>query len=446
MSRCIGCGAIIQSNNPEQLGYVAEAILIERGKDVYCKRCYEIRNHNFQYEVDNNLHNYYEKMKIIKKEKALILLLIDIMDIMGGFIPNLDQCIGTNKVILVVNKIDLLPKDFKLTRFDKIIRNLALKDGLNLDSILYGSVKNKEFVHKIISKVTKIKYPNKSNPFTKRKVRFNNCYIVGHASVGKSTLMNQIGKIYLEYKTDVITTNSQFQTTLDFIQWPLDKDSFLIDTPGIINPHNFCAYLKGESLHIVMPKKYIKPRTFQLQPNQTIFLGGLVRLDFKGNEKINVSFYVSNELYIHRTKTIHADEIFRSQVTKLLVPPFTDEEKEKINHIEMDNIGISQIAQFKNYYFDSQFWLNIDDVNEKYNYPEFVFNFKQQLDKFSFVEYKTNYFHLGITKSSDLYVMFMYENESISIKQDKMERLDSQQTSLQEAYELQLIDYLIHNW
>lgn len=123
-----------------------------------------------------------------------------------------------------------------------------------------------------------------------------------------------------------------------------------------------------------------------------------------------------------------------------------DEEKEKINHIEMDNIGISQIAQFKNYYFDSQFWLNIDDVNEKYNYPEFVFNFKQQLDKFSFVEYKTNYFHLGITKSSDLYVMFMYENESISIKQDKMERIDSQQTSLQEAYELQLIDYLIHNW
>ena len=47
MSRCIGCGAIIQSNNPEQLGYVAEAILIERGKDVYCKRCYEIMSPNF---------------------------------------------------------------------------------------------------------------------------------------------------------------------------------------------------------------------------------------------------------------------------------------------------------------------------------------------------------------------------------------------------------------
>ena len=39
-------------------------------------------------------------------------------------------------------------------------------------------------------------------------------------------------------------------------------------------------------------------------------------------------------MYIHRTKTIHADEIFRSQVTKLLVPPFTDEEKEKIDNIK----------------------------------------------------------------------------------------------------------------
>ena len=38
------------------------------------------------------------------------------------------------------------------------------------------------------------------------------------------------------------------------------------------------------------------------------------------------------------------------------------------------------------------------------------------------------------------------QNLLLAIKQDKMERLDSQQTSLQEAYELQLIDYLIHNW
>ena len=332
VSRCIGCGTIIQSSNPEQLGYVSEAILIERGKDVYCKRCYEIRNHNLQYEVDNNLHNYYEKMKLIKKEKALILLLIDIMDISGGFIPNLEQCIGTNKVIIVVNKTDLLPRDFKLSRFNKIIRNLVLKSRLNLDSILYGSVKNKQFVHKIISKVTKIKYSNKINHFGKRDVRFNNCYVVGHASVGKSTLMNQIGRFYLGYKSDVITTNSQFQTTLDFIKWPLDNDSFLIDTPGIINPRNFCAYLKGESINILMPKKYIKPRTFQLQSNQTIFLGGLVRFDFSGHEKINVSFYVSNELYIHRTKTINADELFNSQITKLLAPPFTNEEMTKIHN------------------------------------------------------------------------------------------------------------------
>ena len=79
-----------------------------------------------------------------------------------------------------------------------------------------------------------------------------------------------------------------------------------------------------------MPKKYIKPRTYQLNPDQTIFMGGLVRIDFSGNSKINASFYVSNDLYLHRTKTIQADDIECTQRFKLLVPPFSEIEYERL--------------------------------------------------------------------------------------------------------------------
>ena len=121
--------------------------------------------------------------------------------------------------------------------------------------------------------------------------------------------MNQIGKLYLNHQTDVITTSSQFQTTLDFIKWPLDQKNYIIDTPGIINPKNYGAYLENESVKILTVKKYIKPRTFQLNPDQTIFLGGLASIDFYGENKINASFFVSNELYLHRTKTIQKEHI-----------------------------------------------------------------------------------------------------------------------------------------
>ena len=39
MSKCIGCGIKIQSNDPLKPGFVPEIKLIEQGEDVYCKRC-----------------------------------------------------------------------------------------------------------------------------------------------------------------------------------------------------------------------------------------------------------------------------------------------------------------------------------------------------------------------------------------------------------------------
>ena len=79
---------------------------------------------------------------------------------------------------------------------------------------------------------------------------------------------------------------------------------------SFINPKNYWAYLDSEAVELLMPKRFIKPRTFQLNPDQTIFIGGLVRIDFSGNSKINTSFFVANQLYLHRTKTVKADEIY----------------------------------------------------------------------------------------------------------------------------------------
>lgn len=332
MSRCIGCGVKIQSTDMTKPGYLPEVALIERGQNVYCKRCYDIRHHNLRYTPINNLENYYDKIKVIKEEKALVLLIMDVMDLIGGFIPDLDKYIGNNKVLLVVNKIDVMPKKMKLHNLEMFVRKLAKKSKLDVDAIMFGSANNPEFVKKIIAKITKLKYPPR-NRYTgaRKEERFGNCYVVGHASVGKSTLMNQIGKLYLNHQTDVITTSSQFQTTLDFIKWPLDQKNYIIDTPGIINPRNYGAYLENESVKILTVKKYIKPRTFQLNPDQTIFLGGLARIDFSGENKINASFYVANELYLHRTKTIQANHIKETQYMKMLVPPLTQEEAERLN-------------------------------------------------------------------------------------------------------------------
>ncbi|MCM1514523.1 MAG: 50S ribosome-binding GTPase [Anaeroplasma bactoclasticum] len=348
MSRCIGCGVKIQTNDPNAIGYIPEIALIERGEQVYCKRCYDIRHHNIKYLANYNTDAYYEKMKIIQRQRALVVLMIDVLDIYGGFIPHLSTCIGENPVLIVVNKVDILPKGFQIQKLENRIREIAQDHSIQVIAIMMISAKKPKDVQKVIEKISKLKYPiqrKKEHGYIRNKekaTRFGDCYIVGCASVGKSTFMNMVGKLTLHYPDEVITTNSQYQTTLDFIKWPLDQNSNLIDTPGLINEKHFGAYLNNESIQLLIPKTYIKPRTYQLHTEQSILIGGLVQLDFECKEGVNVSFYISNELYLHRTKTKEVGRVKTSLAYHKLVPPYTLEENNHIQELTTYNFLIER--------------------------------------------------------------------------------------------------------
>lgn len=335
MSRCIGCGVKLQTSKPDEPGYVKEIVMIENGENVYCKRCHDIIHHNIKYDATLDLDNYYKKIKEIKYTKSLILLLIDVFDINNGLIPNLSNYIGNNEVLILVNKIDIMPKSVKLHNIEKYIKSISEKNNLNILGIMMISAKSTNDCIKVIEKIRKLKYRYKN----KSKVAFNDCYAMGYSSVGKSTFINTVIANYLDNK-NFITTSAEFNTTLDFIKIPLDSKSYLIDTPGIINKNSFGYYLTSDSMKDLVPKTYIKPRTFQLNIDQTIFIGGLCYLDFLEGENISASFYVSNDLYLHRTKTINKEKLLNLQKNKLLVPPYTSDESNLLSDMVKIDLNI----------------------------------------------------------------------------------------------------------
>lgn len=327
MSKCIGCGVKLQSSDPEKAGYVKEIVLIENGDNVYCKRCHDVIHHNKKYEDVNDVEGYYNKIKNIKSTKSLILLLVDIFDINNSFIPKLANYVGKNEVLVLVNKIDIIPKTMKLKNIEEYVRNISKKNNLNVIGVMMISAKNTKDCEKVVERIKKLKYRYKN----KNKTGFDDCYVMGCASVGKSTFINTIIGKYLEGK-NFITTSEQYHTTVDIIKIPLDSKSFIIDTPGIVNDKSFGNYLSYESMRDLKVSSYLKPKTFQLNNDQTIFIGGLCRLEFCEGENISASFYVSNDLYLHRTKTIKADELWGLQKQKLLVPPYSDEESKALSN------------------------------------------------------------------------------------------------------------------
>lgn len=325
---CIGCGAKIQTEDKNALGFLPAGALkkkiaerdqmeaVQAGdegseasiktEDLYCQRCFRLRHYNEIAPTSLTDADFLRLLKEIGQHDALIVNVVDIFDFNGSLIPNLHKLTGGNDLLMVANKRDVLPKSLKVGKLTAWLREQAASRSLKPKDILVTSAQNKDDVAELMEAIEYYR-------------RGRDVYVVGVTNVGKSTLINAIIKS-ASGSEDVITTSRFPGTTLDKIEIPLDEDSALIDTPGIIHRGQMAHYLEPEDLKYVSPRKEIKPKTYQLNPEQTLFFGGLARFDFISGERQGMTAYFDNEINVHRTKLEGATEFYEKHKGELLAP------------------------------------------------------------------------------------------------------------------------------
>ena len=312
---CIGCGAIIQTEDKTGLGFTPQSALekgLETG-EVYCQRCFRLRHYNEITDVQLTDDDFLKLLHEVGDSDALVVNVIDIFDFNGSVIPGLPRFVSGNDVLLVGNKKDILPKSVKPGKISQWLMERAHEEGLRPVDVVLTSAQNKHAIKEVIDKIEHY-----------RKGR--DVYVVGVTNVGKSTLINAIIQ-EITGDQNVITTSRFPGTTLDKIEIPLDDGSYIYDTPGIIHRHQMAHYLTAKNLKYISPKKEIKPKTYQLNPEQTLFLGGLGRFDFIAGEKQGFTAFFDNELKLHRTKLEGASDFYDKHLGTLLTPP-NNKEKE----------------------------------------------------------------------------------------------------------------------
>ncbi|TPF03204.1 ribosome biogenesis GTPase YqeH [Weissella paramesenteroides] len=311
--RCIGCGALIQTDNKDEIGYTPMSALLKsfENDEVFCQRCFRLRHYNEIQPVNLTDDDFRRLLEQIADTDSLVVYVMDVFDFSGSLIPGLHRFVGNNDVLLVGNKVDVLPRSLKRTKIKDWMRQQANIAGLRPIDIALTSGKNGDTIANLLDLIAKY-----------RKGR--SVYVVGVTNVGKSTLINQIIKEVTGDRTDVITTSRFPGTTLDRIEIPLDDDSNIIDTPGIIHQDQMAHYLGVKDLKYVSPQKEIKPKTFQLNAEQTLFMGALARFDYIQGDRTGITAYFENNLLIHRTKLANADAFYNKHAGELLAPPTTE--------------------------------------------------------------------------------------------------------------------------
>ncbi len=305
---CAGCGAKLQTEHPNRIGYTPEQAL-ERDP-VICQRCFRIKHYNELSSITLDQDDFLKILGHIGRTECLVVNIVDIFDFEGSFISGLRRFVGGNPIVLVVNKIDLLPKVTNLNKIVNWVRRQAKEFGLKAVEVVLCSAKKNLGFDRVIEAIE-----------THRGGK--DVYVVGATNVGKSTLINRLIRDYSDLNAE-LTTSQYPGTTLDLVKIPLDDGKSIIDTPGIVYTYRLTELIAKPDLQTIMPDKPIKPRVYQLDEKQTLFFGALARFDFLQGERQSFTCYVANSLQIHRTKWERADEVYERHKGEMLRPPARD--------------------------------------------------------------------------------------------------------------------------
>eukprot|EP00731_Ephydatia_muelleri_P038367 Em0735g1a len=398
-SVCCGCGACLQSKDPSSPGFIPEQKCPrpdphrneEEGgperKQLVCQRCFSLKHYNTALNITLKMDDYVRHLAHIKGSRVLVLLMVDVADFPGSLFPELNTFItAPARVMVVANKIDLLPSNVKQDFFNRfssyIVRECSRTSlaGCDVVGVHFVSAKTGEGVCKLTDAIH-TQWGNRGD-----------VYLLGCTNVGKSSLFNLLLSTLCGARPGELQTTSNVSAPMATVSnWPeeavdgiakakqrehadlpLDiellpydgedgSDMFLppkgpkllqsghvvqpedalvevglhqrhchpntpgqlepknrfwlYDTPGAINDVQLINILTTEELRLGLPKKPLKPRTFIMKPDQTLFLGGLGRLDYtQGEVSVYITVFAASYLPVHVTRTDKADSLYSKNI------------------------------------------------------------------------------------------------------------------------------------
>ncbi|KAL4231919.1 nitric oxide associated protein 1 [Mactra antiquata] len=237
---CGGCGAFLHCNDSGIPGYVPQEVFKGKSKKILstllCQRCTSMQSGAIvKLEIDKK--SYANVVKSIKKDKALVIMVVDVTDMANSIIPEFLDTIGSKRPLFIVgNKIDLIPKDEK-NYLKRILNRLRMESerawlnptGNNIKYTCLVSAKTGYGIEELINHLIGLWGVS------------GNVYMVGTTNCGKSTLFNQfLNSDYCKHSCRDLTQRATVSrwpgTTLNLIGFP------------IIKPYGWKMFLRTERL------------------------------------------------------------------------------------------------------------------------------------------------------------------------------------------------------
>ncbi|MCP1224693.1 ribosome biogenesis GTPase YqeH [Sebaldella sp. S0638] len=286
IKKCSGCGITLQTEFPEKAGYVSEEKFIT-GTNILCQRCYKIKHYGKHQDIELTKEDYKKEVEDAVKKSDIILAIFDIIDFEGSFSEEILDFLREHNSIIMVNKIDLLPKTIHPSEISNWVKGRLEEEGIVPYDIALMSTKTKYGVNGVLRKIKSFK-------------ENATAVVLGVTNTGKSSFLNSL------MEKDKSTISKYPGTTLKAIKNKIDgTDITIVDTPGLIPEKRISDLIDPKEALALVPNNEINRKTFKLDNNQVFLFDGLMWFRvIKEEDEQNPIFsaFAAKDVKFHVTK------------------------------------------------------------------------------------------------------------------------------------------------
>ena len=291
--RCQSCGAILQSENKNQPGYISKNV-IENGipKIPYCNTCYE----KMLALNASHLHQSVDKdtLKILKDATAtdaLIIWVVDLFSFNGTLNPDIAKKIKKLDVVVFGTKKDLFDHaDESLTRF---IEERFEEYGIKPTWIHLLGKDNINDTKDVMKKLNELR-------------KGHDIYMIGNFNSGKTTFINSFLQNYVNKTKWTIKTEKYPDTEANVLEIPLTNSTFFYELPDLSNDTSVLSKVEKEVQRIITPKKEVIMKRFIIGDGSAIMVGGLAMLSVLTGHHASYRVFCSESVEL---KSISNDKV-----------------------------------------------------------------------------------------------------------------------------------------
>jgi len=306
---CPGCGAPLQSEDPEGPGFVPAEVLERDELDTVCRRCFRLRHYGDLTHGPPAPAAVWAAVKRAVAAADCVLLVADAFDFEASIAVPLRDLRG-RRLVVAVNKVDLLPARTPLPEVERWVHGRLADAGLRDPEVHLISARAGWGTRALWERL-------------KELVGRGTVAVLGVTNVGKSALLARWSRA-LGKEGPAPTVSAVPGTTLALLHLCLEPDGFtLLDTPGIPPEGRISDWLCPDCARRVVPDKRLNGRLWQVAAGQALLMGGFAAFIAPSAvpEGTVLIAYGAQGLPFHRTRAERAATLLRAPTGPVAAVP-----------------------------------------------------------------------------------------------------------------------------